>query len=56
MAKLMIGKVMFKPTIIKVIRAKLMIIKLIMAKPTKNKNNDEKKKTKLITIQLIISK
>jgi hypothetical protein len=33
MAKLMIGKIMFKPTTIKVIMEKLMIIKLIMAKP-----------------------
>ncbi len=36
MAKLMIDKIMFKPTIIKVIMAKLMIIKLIMDK-TKQK-------------------
>jgi hypothetical protein len=36
MVKLMNGKVMFKPTIIKVIMEKLMIIKLIMARPTKN--------------------
>ncbi len=32
----MIDKIMFKPTITKVIMEKLMIIKLIMAKPTKN--------------------
>jgi hypothetical protein len=32
----MIGKIMFKPTIIKVVMAKLMIIELIMVKPTKN--------------------
>ncbi len=36
MAKLMISKIMFKPTTTKVIMEKLMIIKLIMAKPTKN--------------------
>jgi len=36
MEKLMIGKIMFKPTTTKVIMAKLMIIKLIMVKPTKN--------------------
>jgi len=36
----MVGKIiMLKPTIIKVNMAKLMIIKLIMDKPTKNKNN-----------------
>jgi hypothetical protein len=35
MAKLMIGKIMFKSTTTKVIMKKLMIIKLIMAKPTK---------------------
>jgi hypothetical protein len=34
MAKPMIGKIMFKPITIKVIMKKLMIIKLIMAKPT----------------------
>jgi hypothetical protein len=37
MAKLMIGKIMFRSTITKVIVEKLMIIKSIMAKPTKNK-------------------
>jgi len=36
MAKLMIGKIMFKLPTTKVILAKLMIIKLIMEKPTKN--------------------
>jgi hypothetical protein len=36
MAKLMISKIMFKPTITKVIMENLMIIKLIMAKPTTN--------------------
>jgi hypothetical protein len=36
MAKLIIGKRMFKPTTTKVIMAKKKIIKLIMAKPTKN--------------------
>jgi hypothetical protein len=36
MEKLMIGKIMFKPTTTKVIMEKLMIIKLIMIKPTKN--------------------
>jgi hypothetical protein len=36
MAKLMIDKIMFKSTTTKVIMEKLMIIKLIMAKPTKN--------------------
>jgi hypothetical protein len=36
MEKLMIGKIMFKPTTIKVIMEKLLIIKLIMVKPTKN--------------------
>jgi len=36
MEKLMIGKIMFKPTTIEVIMAKLMIIKIIMAKPNKN--------------------
>jgi len=35
MAKLMIGKIMFKPTTTKIIMAKLMIIKLIMGKPNK---------------------
>jgi hypothetical protein len=35
MAKLMIGKLMFKPTTIKVMMEKSMIIKLKMAKPTK---------------------
>jgi hypothetical protein len=35
MAKLIIDKIMFKPTKIKVIMKKLIIIKLIMAKPTK---------------------
>jgi hypothetical protein len=36
---------------------KLMIIKLLMAKPTKNKNNYEKiTMTKLIMVQLTISK
>ncbi len=32
----MIGKIMLKPTTIKIIMEKLMIIKLIMAKPSKN--------------------
>ncbi len=32
----MISKIMFKPTITKVIMENLMIIKLIMAKPTTN--------------------
>jgi hypothetical protein len=32
----MIGKIMFKPTTTKVVMEKLMIIKLIMAKPTRN--------------------
>ncbi len=32
----MIDKIMFKPTTTKVIMEKLMIIKLIMAKPTNN--------------------
>jgi hypothetical protein len=36
MTKIMIGKIMFKPTTTKVIMKKLMIIKLIVAKPTKN--------------------
>jgi hypothetical protein len=36
MAKLMIGKIIFKPTTTTVIMEKLMTIKLIMAKPTKN--------------------
>ncbi len=36
MGKLLIGKIMFKPTTTKVIMEKLMIIKQIMAKPTKN--------------------
>jgi hypothetical protein len=36
MAKSMIDKIMFKPTTTKVIMEKLMIIKLIMAKPTNN--------------------
>jgi len=36
MEKLMIGKITFKPIIIKVIMEELMIIRLIMAKPTKN--------------------
>jgi len=31
----MIGKIMFKPTTTKVFKEKLMIIKIIMAKPTK---------------------
>ncbi len=35
MTKLMIGKIMFKPTTTKIIMAKLMIIKLIMGKPNK---------------------
>jgi hypothetical protein len=34
MAKLMICKIMFKPTTTKVIMPKLMIIKIIMTKPT----------------------
>jgi hypothetical protein len=37
MEKLMIGKIMFKPTTTKVIMEKVMMIKLIMAKPTKIK-------------------
>jgi hypothetical protein len=36
MAKLMIGKIIFKSTTIKIVMAKLMIIKLIMSKPIKN--------------------
>jgi hypothetical protein len=32
----MIGKIMFKPTTTKVIMENLMIIKLIIARPTKN--------------------
>jgi hypothetical protein len=32
----MVGKIMFKPTTIKVIMVELMFIKLIMAKSTKN--------------------
>ncbi len=32
----MIGKIMFKPTATKVIMENLVIIKLIMTKPTKN--------------------
>jgi hypothetical protein len=36
MAKLTIGKTMFKLTTIKVIIENLMIIKLILAKPTRN--------------------
>jgi hypothetical protein len=36
MAKLMIGKIMFKPTTTKVIMENLMIVKPIMVKPTKN--------------------
>jgi hypothetical protein len=35
MEKLMTSKIMFKPTTTKVIMEKLMIIKLIMAKPRK---------------------
>jgi hypothetical protein len=35
MAKLMIDKIMFKPATTKVIMAQLMIIKLVMVKPTK---------------------
>jgi len=35
MAKLIIGKIIFKPTTTKVIMEKIMIIKLIMPKPTK---------------------
>jgi hypothetical protein len=31
----MIGKIMFKPTTIRIIMENLMIIKLIMSKPTK---------------------
>ncbi len=34
--KIMIRKIMFKPTTIKVFMEKLMIIESIMAKPTKN--------------------
>jgi hypothetical protein len=36
MTKSMIGKIMFKPTTIKAVMSKLMIIKIIMKKPTKN--------------------
>jgi hypothetical protein len=36
MAKLMIGKIMFKPTITKIIMENLTIIQLIMTKPTQN--------------------
>jgi len=36
MTKLMIGKIMFKLTTIKIIMEKSLIIKLIMAQPTKN--------------------
>jgi len=36
MTKLIIDKIMFKPTTIKVIMENLIIIKLIMAKSTKN--------------------
>ncbi len=36
MAKLMIGKIMLKPTTTKVTMENLMTIKLIMAIPTKN--------------------
>jgi hypothetical protein len=36
MEKLMIGKIMFETTTTKVIMENLVIIKLIMAKPTKN--------------------
>jgi hypothetical protein len=35
MARLMIGKILFKPTTTKVIMENLMIIKIIIAKPTK---------------------
>jgi hypothetical protein len=35
MTKLMRGKIKFKPTTTKIIMEKLMIIKLIMVKPTK---------------------
>jgi hypothetical protein len=58
MVKLMNGKVMFKPIIIKVIMEKLMIIALIMARPTKNYKKLFLKKTmtKLIMVQLTISK
>jgi hypothetical protein len=46
MAKQMIGEIMFKSTTTKVIMENFMIIKLIMAKPTKNlkqlwKNNHD---------------
>ncbi len=47
MGKLLIGKIMFKPTTTKVIMEKLMIIKLIMAKPT------QKKKGKISMTKLI---
>ncbi len=57
MAKLMIGKIiMLKPTTIKVIMAKLMIIKLFMAKPIKFQNYEKITMTKLIMVQLTISK
>jgi hypothetical protein len=36
MEKLIISKIIFKPTTTKIIMDKLMIVKLIMAKPTKN--------------------
>jgi hypothetical protein len=44
MTKLMIGKIMFKPTTIKVIMGKLMIIKLITTQQTKKKKKKKKKK------------
>ncbi len=48
---------MFKPTTTKVIMEKLMIIKIIMAKPPELKNNYEKIiMTKLIMVQFTISK
>ncbi len=58
MAKLMIGNIMFKSITTKVFMEKLMIIKLIMAKPAKTIKWLRKKKTmiKLIMIQLTISK
>jgi len=56
MEKLMIGKIiMFKPTT-KVIMENLRIIRLIMAEPTKIKNNYGKiTMTKLIMVQLTLS-
>ncbi len=58
MEKLMIGNIMLKSITTKVFMEKLMIIKLIMAKPTKTIKQLRKKITmiKLIMIQLTISK